>query len=117
MAVKLSARERAKIRLGDFDYTEELLQKVTREIEAQDAQEAQNGAGEYNPTQQHKKPRKTPKNAIKNAIGWGGARRGAGRKPSGGEKREVWAVRVTAAEKALLLDYLLELRANEKADL
>ena len=37
MAVKLPAIERAKIRLGDFDYTMEMLLKVTAEIEAEDA--------------------------------------------------------------------------------
>lgn len=128
MAVKLSARERAKIRVGDFGWNEELLRKVTAEIEAQDALEAQKAAGGYNPTQRPKKPRKTPKNAQKTAIDLerleaegqtrlfdakgrhGGARKGAGRPKGEGDPKTVWAVRVTAAEKALLLDYLLEIR-------
>lgn len=42
MAVKLPAIERAKIRLGDFDYSHEMLLKVTDEIEAEDAA-AENG--------------------------------------------------------------------------
>ena len=40
----------------------------------------------------------------------GGARKGAGRPKGEGDPKTVWAVRVTAAEKALLLDYLLEIR-------
>ena len=38
MAVKLSARERAKIRLGDFDYSEAMLREMTKKIEAEDAE-------------------------------------------------------------------------------
>lgn len=36
MAVKLSAKERAKIRLGDFGYTPEQLREMTARIEAED---------------------------------------------------------------------------------
>lgn len=78
MAVKLPAIERAKIRLGDFDYTMEMLLKVTAEIEAEDAAAEKTAA------------KKSGASSSKKILENGRRGRGRPKKIEGGKTFSIW---------------------------
>lgn len=107
MAKKLSAEERAKIRLGDFDYSPEMLRDMTRRIEEEDKKENLPRAS-ATPERSTKQP-PTPK-----------AQRGRPRKHETGRQISVWledddllALRLYAAARGASVSELASEIINE----
>lgn len=117
MAVKLSARERAKIRLGDFDYSEAMLREMTKKIEAEDAELAGDP-----PRQKEALPITTiekleaegQQRLFPAPLRRGGVRAGAGRKKGEKPPLKVLSIRVTDEERAALLSLFDKLRKKRK---